>query len=38
LRDIARDQSLTLDDVDLPQGRLCDELWIEQREYRWPDH
>jgi predicted homoserine dehydrogenase-like protein len=38
LRDIARDQALTLDDVDLPQGRLCDELWIEQREYRWPDH
>jgi predicted homoserine dehydrogenase-like protein len=29
-RDVARDQVLTFDDVELPVGRLCDQLWVEQ--------
>jgi predicted homoserine dehydrogenase-like protein len=29
-RDIAKDTALTFTDVDLPPGRLCDELWREQ--------
>lgn len=29
-RDIAKDQALTFADVELPAGRLCDELWAEQ--------
>jgi predicted homoserine dehydrogenase-like protein len=32
LRKIARDDVLTLDDVELPEGRLCDRLWREQQE------
>lgn len=31
-RDIAKDQPLTYDDVELPAGRLCDRLRQEQRE------
>jgi predicted homoserine dehydrogenase-like protein len=33
LRDIPRDQVLTLADVHLPDGRLCDRLWAEQRAH-----
>ncbi|PSF38657.1 NAD(P)-dependent oxidoreductase [Aphanothece hegewaldii CCALA 016] len=32
-RDIARDQVLTYDDVEIPQGRLCDRLRAEQNAY-----
>ena len=32
-RDILKDQVLTYDDVDLPEGRLCDKLRAEQDEY-----
>lgn len=31
-RDIKKDEVLTFDDVTLPEGRLCDELWREQFE------
>lgn len=31
-RDVAQDTPLTFDDVDVPAGRLCDELWREQCE------
>jgi predicted homoserine dehydrogenase-like protein len=32
-RDIPKDQVLTYDDVELPQGRLCDQLRSEQNSY-----
>lgn len=32
-RAIRRDQVLTFDDVELPPGRLCDQLWAEQNAY-----
>jgi predicted homoserine dehydrogenase-like protein len=32
-RDVPRDQVLTFDDVDLPPGRLCDQLWAEQARH-----
>jgi predicted homoserine dehydrogenase-like protein len=32
-RDIAKDQVLTYDDVELPEGRLCDRLRAEQNAY-----
>lgn len=32
-RNITRDQVLTYDDVEVPEGRLCDKLRAEQREY-----
>ena len=32
-RDISRDQVLTIDDVDIPPGRLCDRLRDEQNNY-----
>ncbi len=32
LNDIAKDKALTFDDVELPQGRLCDELWKQQKQ------
>jgi predicted homoserine dehydrogenase-like protein len=32
-RDIPKDQVLTYDDVELPQGRLCDQLRSEQNNY-----
>ncbi|WP_046867289.1 NAD(P)H-dependent oxidoreductase [Microvirga massiliensis] len=32
-RDVARDNVLTYDDVELPAGRLCDQLRTEQAEY-----
>ncbi|HHC78560.1 MAG TPA: NAD(P)-dependent oxidoreductase [Flavobacteriia bacterium] len=32
LNNISKDQVLTFDDVELPQGRLCDQLWKEQIE------
>jgi predicted homoserine dehydrogenase-like protein len=35
-RDIAKDQVLTYDDVELPVGRLCDKLRAEQTEYFAP--
>src|SRR3712207_39290 len=35
-RDIPKDQVLTYDDVELPEGRLCDKLRAEQNEYFAP--
>ena len=35
-RDIAKDQVLTYDDVELPEGRLCDRLRAEQTTYFAP--
>ncbi|MER3587649.1 MAG: NAD(P)-dependent oxidoreductase, partial [Mastigocladus sp. ERB_26_1] len=32
-RDIPKDQVLTYDDVELPEGRLCDKLRVEQNAY-----
>ncbi|MBF2025930.1 MAG: Gfo/Idh/MocA family oxidoreductase [Oscillatoriales cyanobacterium C42_A2020_001] len=32
-RDVAKDQVLTYEDVELPQGRLCDKLRAEQNTY-----
>ncbi len=29
-RDVEEDYLITFDDVELPKGRLCDELWREQ--------
>ena len=29
-RDVEEDTLLTFDDVELPMGRICDELWREQ--------
>ncbi|MBD2342591.1 NAD(P)H-dependent oxidoreductase [Anabaena subtropica] len=36
-RDISKDQVLTYDDVELPQGRLCDQLRAEQDKYFAPE-
>ena len=33
VRPVGKDQTLTLDDVDVPEGRLIDALWNEQNEY-----
>lgn len=30
---ISKDRELTFDDVELPEGRLCDQLWREQQSY-----
>ncbi len=32
-RNVAKDQAVTYDDVDVPPGRLCDKLRAEQNEY-----
>ncbi len=31
--DIPKDRAITFDDVECPQGRLCDKLWKEQNEH-----
>nr|WP_099072363.1 Gfo/Idh/MocA family oxidoreductase [Nostoc linckia]PHK39856.1 NAD(P)-dependent oxidoreductase [Nostoc linckia z15]PHK46529.1 NAD(P)-dependent oxidoreductase [Nostoc linckia z16]PHJ60486.1 NAD(P)-dependent oxidoreductase [Nostoc linckia z1]PHJ64031.1 NAD(P)-dependent oxidoreductase [Nostoc linckia z3]PHJ76432.1 NAD(P)-dependent oxidoreductase [Nostoc linckia z2] len=36
-RDISRDRVLTYDDVELPEGRLCDQLRAEQNKYFAPE-
>ncbi|MBL1201674.1 MAG: NAD(P)-dependent oxidoreductase [Nostoc sp. GBBB01] len=36
-RDIPRDRVLTYDDVELPEGRLCDQLRAEQNKYFAPE-
>ncbi|HIK05667.1 MAG TPA: Gfo/Idh/MocA family oxidoreductase [Trichormus sp. M33_DOE_039] len=36
-RDISKDQVLTYDDVELPTGRLCDQLRAEQNKYFAPE-
>ncbi len=36
-RDIPRDRVLTYDDVELPEGRLCDQLRAEQNSYFAPE-
>ncbi|QLE56097.1 NAD(P)H-dependent oxidoreductase [Nostoc sp. TCL26-01] len=36
-RDISKDQVLTYDDVELPAGRLCDQLRAEQDKYFAPE-
>jgi len=33
VRPVAKDQTLTFDDVECPEGRLIDSLWAEQNEY-----
>ena len=33
LNNIPKDQALTFEDVKMPEGRLCDELWEEQIEF-----
>lgn len=33
MRDITKDEVLTFTDVELPPGRLCDELWQQQNEH-----
>ena len=38
LRDIAQDAVLTFDDVQLPPGRLADQLWREQMARFFPQH
>lgn len=35
-RDLLKDQVLTYDDVEIPQGRLCDQLRAEQNTYFYP--
>ena len=37
-RAVAKDAVLTFADVDLPEGRLCDQLWHEQMERFWPQY
>jgi predicted homoserine dehydrogenase-like protein len=32
-RDLSMDAAVTFDDVEIPQGRLCDKLWREQVEH-----
>jgi predicted homoserine dehydrogenase-like protein len=32
-KDLARDQVLTFEDIELPANRLCDKLWVEQDTY-----
>jgi predicted homoserine dehydrogenase-like protein len=32
-RDVPKDQALTFSDVELPEGRLCDALWLEQQSH-----
>lgn len=36
-RDITKDQALTYEDVELPEGRLCDQLRTEQNTYFAPE-
>ncbi len=36
-RDINKDQVLTYEDVELPEGRLCDQLRTEQNNYFAPE-
>ena len=36
-RDVPKDQVLTYDDVELPEGRLCDQLRAEQDKYFAPE-
>ncbi|MEH2219956.1 MAG: Gfo/Idh/MocA family oxidoreductase [Nostoc sp.] len=36
-RDISKDQVLTYEDVELPEGRLCDQLRTEQNNYFAPE-
>jgi predicted homoserine dehydrogenase-like protein len=33
VRDITKDQTIHFEDVRLPEGRLIDELWLEQERY-----
>jgi predicted homoserine dehydrogenase-like protein len=35
LRDVAKDEAISFDDVESPSGRLAEKLWREQNE-RWP--
>jgi predicted homoserine dehydrogenase-like protein len=37
-RPLARDRVLCWDDVQLPEGRLCDQLWQEQMQRFFPHH
>jgi predicted homoserine dehydrogenase-like protein len=32
-RDILKDQVLTFNDVEMPKDRLCEKLWLEQKDY-----
>jgi predicted homoserine dehydrogenase-like protein len=35
-KDVSRDQAITYNDVDIPKGRICDELRLEQNEMFFP--
>lgn len=37
-RDVPKDALLTFDDVELPQNRLCDQLWREQMARFFPEY
>lgn len=37
VRDIAKDQIIAFADVQVPEGRLCDQLWKEQNDIYFPD-
>lgn len=37
-RDVPKDALLTFDDVELPPGRLCDQLWREQMARFFPEY
>ncbi|MBG6077214.1 NAD(P)H-dependent oxidoreductase [Polaromonas sp. CG_9.11] len=37
-RDVPKDALLTFDDIELPQNRLCDQLWREQMARFFPEH
>lgn len=34
-KSVKKDHPITLDEISLPEGRLCDELWDEQLRYQW---
>lgn len=36
-RDVAKDVPITLEDVQLPAGRLCDKLWFDQKAHFFQD-
>ena len=35
-KDVPKDQALTVEDVDIPEGRMCDALWKRQNERFFP--
>jgi predicted homoserine dehydrogenase-like protein len=35
-KDVPKDQALTVEDVDIPEGRMCDSLWKRQNKRFFP--